>query len=96
MQQSELLKAINQGKITSMQIGVIVICWFINMLDGFDVLAIAYTAPSITEEWALAPERLGVVLSASLVGMAPSRKHDRARIQRGTLNDNVPLWIRAR
>ncbi len=70
MQQSELLKALNQGKITTIQIGVIVICWFINMLDGFDVLAIAYTAPSITEEWALAPEKLGVVLSAGLVGMA--------------------------
>lgn len=70
MQQSELLKALNQGKITTIQIKVIVICWFINMLDGFDVLAIAYTAPSITEEWALAPEKLGVVLSAGLVGMA--------------------------
>ena len=53
-----------------MQIGVIAVCWFINMLDGFDVLAIAYTAPTISEELQLAPEKLGVVLSAGLVGMA--------------------------
>jgi benzoate transport len=70
MQNSEIIKAIDQGKMTAMQIGVIAICWFINMLDGFDVLAIAYTAPTITEQWHLAPEKLGVVLSAGLVGMA--------------------------
>lgn len=70
MHQSEFFKAINQGKLTSMQFGVIAICWFINMLDGFDVLAIAYTAPAISAEWRLAPETLGVVLSAGLVGMA--------------------------
>ena len=70
MQQSEFIKAVSQGKMTAMQIGVIAICWFINMLDGFDVLAIAYTAPTISEEWQLAPEKLGVVLSAGLVGMA--------------------------
>lgn len=70
MQQSELVNAVNQGKITSMQIGVIAICWIINMLDGFDVLAIAYTAPTITEEWQLASGQLGVVLSAGLIGMA--------------------------
>lgn len=40
------------------------------MLDGFDVLAIAYAAPTITEEWGLASGQLGVVLSAGLVGMA--------------------------
>jgi len=70
MQQSELVSAINQKKMTSMQIGVILICWVINMLDGFDVLAIAYAAPSITEEWGLQAGKLGIVLSAGLVGMA--------------------------
>jgi MFS transporter, AAHS family, 4-hydroxybenzoate transporter len=53
-----------------MQAGVILACWFINMLDGFDVLAIAYTAPTISEQWQISPDRLGVVLSAGLVGMA--------------------------
>jgi len=70
MQESELIKAINQGKVTAMQVGVIAICWIINMLDGFDVLAIAYAAPTIKEEWQLAPEQLGLALSAGLVGMA--------------------------
>ncbi len=70
MQASDFIKSINQGKMTSMQLGIIAICWLINMLDGFDVLAIAYAAPTITEEWQLAPEKLGLVLSAGLAGMA--------------------------
>jgi benzoate transport len=70
MQQADFINAINRGKMRPMQIGVIAVCWFINMLDGFDVLAIAYTAPSITEELQLAPSVLGIVLSAGLVGMA--------------------------
>ena len=40
------------------------------MLDGFDILAISYTAPSITQEWALSPQQLGAVFSAGLLGMA--------------------------
>ncbi|NKB38969.1 MAG: MFS transporter [Gammaproteobacteria bacterium] len=39
------------------------------MLDGFDVLAISFTAPSISNEWSIAPATLGVVFSAGLLGM---------------------------
>ena len=70
MQQADLIKSISQGQMKSLQIGIILICWLINMLDGFDVLAIAYAAPTISEEWQLAPEKLGIVLSAGLAGMA--------------------------
>ena len=41
----------------------------INLLDGFDVLAIAFAAPSIASQWALTPERLGVLFSVGLLGM---------------------------
>lgn len=70
MQQAELIGVIQKGKLTRMQVGVMMTCWFINMLDGFDVLAIAFTAPTISAEWQLQPGTLGVVLSAGLVGMA--------------------------
>lgn len=70
MKQAELTRTIDEGTVTPMQVGVILACWFINMLDGFDVLAIAYTAPTISEQWQISPDRLGVVLSAGLVGMA--------------------------
>ena len=45
------------------------IAFAIAAIDGFDVLAGAYTAPSIVREWALAPTQTGMFLSASLVGM---------------------------
>ena len=70
MQASELFSVFNRGKLTGVQLGVMLTCWLINMLDGFDVLAIAFAAPTISAEWALKPGTLGVVLSAGLVGMA--------------------------
>lgn len=39
------------------------------MLDGFDVLAIAFTAPTISQEWQLTPYVLGIIFSAGLIGM---------------------------
>ena len=48
---------------------VVAICTIINMLDGVDVLAISFTAPSIAAEWGLAPTQLGILFSAGLAGM---------------------------
>ena len=45
------------------------ICVFINMLDGFDILAMSFTAPVIAREWGLAPTDVGILLSAGLAGM---------------------------
>ena len=45
------------------------ICVFINMLDGFDILAMAFTAPVIADAWTLTPTQLGVLFSAGLAGM---------------------------
>ena len=40
------------------------------MLDGFDVLVMASTASSISDEWKLTGAQLGVLFSAGLLGMA--------------------------
>jgi len=48
----------------------IAICFGINMLDGFDVLVMAFTAPAVSSEWSLSGAQLGVLLSAGLFGMA--------------------------
>jgi len=53
-----------------MQVLAVTICVVINMLDGFDVLVMAFTAPSISAEWALNPQSLGVLFSSGLFGMA--------------------------
>jgi MFS family permease len=41
-----------------------------NMLDGTDVMVISYAAPSISKQWSISPQSLGIVFSAALVGMA--------------------------
>ena len=52
------------------QWGVVALCFLINMLDGFDVLVMAFTAASIGADWGLSGTQLGYLLSAGLVGMA--------------------------
>jgi benzoate transport len=60
---------IRSGPMTRFQIVVVALCVAIAALDGFDVLVIAYTAPSIAREWQLSPTDLGAVFSAGLIGM---------------------------
>jgi benzoate transport len=61
---------IDNSPVKRLQIAVIGICCMLNILDGFDVLAIAFAAPPIADEWAIQPAALGLVFSAGLVGMA--------------------------
>ena len=58
------------------QILAISLCALINVFDGFDALAIAYTAPAISMEWSLSPGALGVVFSAGFFGMAIGANHE--------------------
>ncbi|KAB0508991.1 MFS transporter [Pseudomonas moorei] len=51
------------------QWAVVALCFLINMLDGFDVLVMAFTAASVSNEWELSGIQLGYLLSAGLVGM---------------------------
>jgi benzoate transport len=61
---------LRDSPMSAFQIMVVVICTMLNMIDGFDVLAISFTAPVIAKEWGVAPATLGVLLSAGLAGMA--------------------------
>lgn len=54
---------------TPKQLLAISICIFINTLDGFDVLVIAFAATSLAEEWDIAPKALGMLFSSGLLGM---------------------------
>ncbi len=64
-----ILKTIEGREMAPFQSVAVAVCLAINMLDGFDVLAIAFTAPAISDDWALTPGALGVALSAGLLGM---------------------------
>ena len=55
---------------TRLQIVAVVLCITLNALDGFDVLAISFSAPGIALEWGISRAALGVVLAMELFGMA--------------------------
>ncbi len=48
---------------------VIGICVLLNVIDGFDVLVMAFSASSVSAEWGLTGSQLGALLSAGLFGM---------------------------
>jgi benzoate transport len=64
-----LANHIDQNPMTRYQMAAITLCMVINMLDGFDVLVVAFTAPSIANDWGLSATSIGTLLSAGLVGM---------------------------
>jgi benzoate transport len=66
----DLRQAIDAGPMSRFQVTALALCVVLNMLDGFDVLVMAFTASEVAREWSLTGARLGVLLSAGLFGMA--------------------------
>mgnify|MGYP003672364388 CR=1 FL=1 len=60
---------IDNGKVSSQQLLVVGLCMFFNMLDGFDITAMAVVASDVSAELALTPDMLGWIFSFALAGM---------------------------
>jgi len=60
---------IDQSPVSRFQIGVFILCGLCLIMDGFDVQAIGYVAPALSQQWKIAPAILGSVLSAALYGV---------------------------
>ncbi len=60
---------IDNGSITSQQILVVSLCFIFNMLDGFDITAMAVVASPVSVDLALTPDLLGWIFSFALAGM---------------------------
>lgn len=56
--------------ISGAQIRIVALCWLVNIMDGFDLLAISFAGPAISKEWQLDATTLGVIFSSGLFGMA--------------------------
>jgi benzoate transport len=67
---SELRESIGRGPMSGFQVSAIAICVGLTMLDGFDVLVVAFTAASISAEWSLSGKQMGLLLSSGLLGMS--------------------------
>ena len=61
---------IDAAPMSPYQWSIIALCILLNTLDGFDVMAMAFTAGSVGDAFALSGTQTGLLLSAGLVGMA--------------------------
>ncbi len=62
-------EVIDNGQISGQQILVVGLCMFFNMLDGFDITAMAIVATAVSQELQLTADRLGLIFSFALAGM---------------------------
>lgn len=62
-------QVIDNGNVSAQQFLVVSLCLFLNMLDGFDITAMAVVASAVSDELQLSPDRLGWVFSFALAGM---------------------------
>ena len=60
---------IDHGKFSFRQILIVLLCLVFNVVDGFDITAMAVTAHQIGEDMQLSEDKLGLVFSFSLAGM---------------------------
>ena len=68
--EQDLRAHLDQRPMTTFQWSVIAVCMALNMIDGFDVLVMAFTASAVSGHWKLSGSELGFLLSAGLFGMA--------------------------
>jgi benzoate transport len=66
---SLVAEVIDNGRVSTQQVLVIVLCMFFNMLDGFDITAMAIIASDVSNELQLSADRLGWIFSFALAGM---------------------------
>lgn len=62
-------EVIDDGKASGQQLLVIVLCVLFNMIDGFDITAMAIVATAVGEELSLGPDKIGLIFSFALAGM---------------------------
>jgi len=62
-------EVIDNGQVSGQQFLVVGLCMFFNMLDGFDITAMAVVATAVSTELQLAADRLGLIFSFALAGM---------------------------
>lgn len=60
---------VDQGHLGPQQLLVVGLCLVLNMLDGFDITAMAVVATSVSSELGLTPDQLGWIFSFALAGM---------------------------
>jgi len=60
---------INRHRLAPFQVLIVVLCFLIVAIDGFDTAAIGFLAPAIRAEWDLTPTQLAPLFGAGLGGL---------------------------
>ncbi|NML31938.1 MFS transporter [Paraburkholderia antibiotica] len=60
---------IDRNGISPFQVLIVVLCFLIVAIDGFDTAAIGFIAPAIRTQWQLTPAQLAPALGAGLAGL---------------------------
>ncbi|QZS52442.1 MFS transporter [Rhodococcus opacus] len=66
----DLREAIRTQTMRRYQIQTITICFILCVVDGFEILMMAFVAPYLGREWNLGSVEIGFLLSASIIGTA--------------------------
>jgi benzoate transport len=66
---NDLQRRVAEAPLTRFQLFAIGVCICLNMLDGFDILAMSFAASGVKADWHLDNGQLGYLLSAGLIGM---------------------------
>jgi AAHS family 4-hydroxybenzoate transporter-like MFS transporter len=64
-----LSRLLDERGLSSFQIKLLAWSFFVVLIDGYDIGAIAFAAPHLVKAWGVQPHALGPVFSASLVGI---------------------------
>ncbi|WP_257160347.1 MFS transporter [Corynebacterium cystitidis] len=65
----DIRSRIDSSRMTAYQWLIIALVTYLNALDGYDLVAIAYSSNAITDQFAIGPAALGWLLSSALLGM---------------------------
>jgi AAHS family 4-hydroxybenzoate transporter-like MFS transporter len=65
----DIARKIDDSRVRSYQLGVVILCALIAMLDGIDVQAMALVTPIVAKAWGVERSSFGLVLSAGFAGI---------------------------
>src|ERR1700747_1626789 len=66
---ADIAGLINTHPLSSFQKGIVVLIGGVVVMDGFDIQAMGFVAPALTQDWHIDPEALGPIFCAGLVGI---------------------------
>jgi benzoate transport len=66
----DVREAIHTQPMQRLQVLTVAIAIAITMIDGYEILVMAFIAPALSREWGIGPVEVGYLLSAGIFGMA--------------------------